>query len=308
MIERVEIEQRLLHRLSGGLSAGELSEWARATLAFATSEGPTLFAPEEAMLLDVLKRCAVAADPPFELSDDDLLALLRRVAFSGGPAAANGTAKGPFLVAFRARMVPRAFFRSRESAVVADLVRLSEAMLPKARRSSGALACLWCARALPGMVVGGADERADAPMVRGIAPGRPSCYPRPCVKKLIAVFFSIPTAGAVVAVFLLAGAETALLIGFLVPGEVAAILGGVLASRDRVPLLAMLAAAIAGAACGDSIGFFVGRRAGGAMFGRRRRKHWSRARAFLKRGGSGTCSGVSRPSSDHHTRGGGAAG
>lgn len=115
------------------------------------------------------------------------------------------------------------------------------------------------------------------------------------VKKLIALFFSIPTAGAVAAVFLLAGAETALLIGFLVPGEVAAILGGVIASRGRVPLPAMMAAAIAGAACGDSIGFLAGRKAGGAMFGRRRRKEWSRARAFLKRGGSAVLLGRFTP-------------
>lgn len=115
------------------------------------------------------------------------------------------------------------------------------------------------------------------------------------MKNLIQLFFSIPTGGAVAAVFLLAGAETALLIGFLVPGEVAAILGGVLASRGRVPLLAMLAAAIAGAACGDSIGFFAGRKAGGAMFGKRRRKQWSRARAFLKRGGSAVLLGRFTP-------------
>jgi membrane protein DedA with SNARE-associated domain len=115
------------------------------------------------------------------------------------------------------------------------------------------------------------------------------------VKKLIEVFFSIPTAGAVAAVFVLAGAETALLIGFLVPGEVAAILGGVLASRGRVPLPAMLAAAIAGAACGDSIGFLAGRKAGGAMFGKRRRKEWARARAFLKRGGSAVLLGRFTP-------------
>ena len=114
------------------------------------------------------------------------------------------------------------------------------------------------------------------------------------MKKLIAVFFSIPTAGAVTAVFLLAGAETALLIGFLVPGEVAAILGGVIASHGRVPLPAMMAAAIAGAACGDSIGFLAGRKAGGAMFGRRR-KQWSRARAFLKRGGSAVLLGRFTP-------------
>jgi len=106
------------------------------------------------------------------------------------------------------------------------------------------------------------------------------------VEKLVAWFFSIPTAGAVAAVFVLAGAETALLVGFLVPGEVAAILGGVIASRGHVPLAAMIAAAITGAACGDSIGYFAGRKAGSGAFGKHGRKHGSRARAFLKRGGS----------------------
>ena len=84
--------------------------------------------------------------------------------------------------------------------------------------------------------------------------------------------------------FLLAGAETALLIGVLVPGEVASILGGVIASRGPVPLVAVAAASVAGAWCGDSAGYFLGRRA--AFFERRRRDpNWSRARAFLRKGG-----------------------
>jgi membrane protein DedA with SNARE-associated domain len=88
----------------------------------------------------------------------------------------------------------------------------------------------------------------------------------------------------VATVFLLTGAESALLIGFLVPGEVTAILGGVIASRGRVPLAAVLAAAVAGAWCGDSTGYFLGRNA--RFFERRRRDpNWSRARAFLKKGG-----------------------
>ena len=104
------------------------------------------------------------------------------------------------------------------------------------------------------------------------------------MKQLIAAFFSIPAGWCVAAVFLFAGAETALLVGFLVPGEVAAILGGVIASRGRVPLLPVMAAAIVGAWCGDSVGYFLGRRAD--FFERRRRnKQWSRARAFLKKGG-----------------------
>ncbi len=104
------------------------------------------------------------------------------------------------------------------------------------------------------------------------------------MKKLIAAFFSIPVGWCVAAVFVLTGAETALLIGFLVPGEVAAILGGVIASRGRVPLAAVLGASVAGAWCGDSTGYFLGRKA--RFFERRRRnRNWSRARAFLKRGG-----------------------
>ena len=155
MIDRVEIEQRLLHRLSGGLPAGELSEWARAALAFASDEGPTLFAPEEAMLLDVLKRCAVAADPPFELSEEDLRALMRRVAFAGGPAAAGSSPPGPALVAFRASMAPgRVFPIVGVCGRCGSAVRIPAAALPRVRRTAGALVCLWCARAIPGMVVG----------------------------------------------------------------------------------------------------------------------------------------------------------
>jgi hypothetical protein len=155
VIDRVEIEERLLHRLSGGLGAEELSEWARSTLASANAEGPTLFAPEEAMLLDVLKRCSVAADPPFALSDDDLAALLRRVAFSGGPAEADNSSKGPFVVAWRARLVPtRLFPIVGVCGRCGAAVRISPGALPKVRETGGALACLWCARAIPGMVVG----------------------------------------------------------------------------------------------------------------------------------------------------------
>jgi hypothetical protein len=154
VIDRVEIEERLLHRLSGGLGAEELSGWARSTLALASAEGPALFAPEEAMLLDVLKRCSVAADPPFALSENDLEALLRRVAFSGGPAAPNGRAKGPFLVAFRARLAPaRLFPIVGVCGLCGAAVRISPGALPKVRQTKGALVCFWCARTVPGMVV-----------------------------------------------------------------------------------------------------------------------------------------------------------
>jgi len=105
------------------------------------------------------------------------------------------------------------------------------------------------------------------------------------MRGLVGFFVRIPAGVGVGLVFLLTAAESALLVGLVVPGEVAAILGGVLAGRGRVPYAAAAAAAIAGAWAGDSIGFFLGRRLGGARFLKRRRQHWAQARTWLKRKG-----------------------
>ncbi len=105
------------------------------------------------------------------------------------------------------------------------------------------------------------------------------------MKKFIAAFLAIPAGWCIGGIFLLTGAESALLIGVLVPGEVTAILGGVIASNGRVNLWAAAAAAVTGAWCGDSAGYFFGRRAGRGLFGRKRKKEWGRARKFLQRGG-----------------------
>jgi membrane protein DedA with SNARE-associated domain/membrane-associated phospholipid phosphatase len=63
-------------------------------------------------------------------------------------------------------------------------------------------------------------------------------------------------------VFLLPSLEASAFVGFLFPGEIAVILGGVVASQGRVPLWAVIAAAVSGAIIGDSIGYLVGRRWG----------------------------------------------
>lgn len=105
------------------------------------------------------------------------------------------------------------------------------------------------------------------------------------MRGLLGFFVRIPAGVGVGLVFLLSAAESALLVGLVVPGEVAAILGGVLAGRGRVPYAAVAAAAIAGAWTGDSIGFFLGRKLGGARFLKGRRQRWAQARAWLKRKG-----------------------
>jgi membrane protein DedA with SNARE-associated domain/membrane-associated phospholipid phosphatase len=63
-------------------------------------------------------------------------------------------------------------------------------------------------------------------------------------------------------VFAFPALEASAFVGFVFPGEIAVILGGVAASRGTVPLWAVIAAAVAGAIIGDSVGYLVGRRWG----------------------------------------------
>src|SRR5438128_10657473 len=65
---------------------------------------------------------------------------------------------------------------------------------------------------------------------------------------------------ALVIVFLVPALEASAFLGFVFPGEIAVILGGVLAFNGRIALPAVMAAAVAGAIVGDTIGYFVGRR------------------------------------------------
>jgi membrane protein DedA with SNARE-associated domain/membrane-associated phospholipid phosphatase len=67
---------------------------------------------------------------------------------------------------------------------------------------------------------------------------------------------------ALAIVFLIPALEASAFLGFVFPGEIAVLLGGVLAFNGRVPLPAVIVAAVAGAIVGDTIGYFVGRRWG----------------------------------------------
>lgn len=100
---------------------------------------------------------------------------------------------------------------------------------------------------------------------------------------------------ALAIVFAATALEASAFIGFLFPGEIAVLLGGVLAFQGRVPLPAVIVAAVAGAIIGDSIGYYVGRRWGHRMlrsvgtrvpFLRRRvDEHLESAKAYLQRRG-----------------------
>ncbi len=90
---------------------------------------------------------------------------------------------------------------------------------------------------------------------------------------------------APVAVFLLATGESAAFLGLLLPGEVAVILGGVVAATGLVPLWLMAAVAVVGAILGDSIGYFLGAKAGAALLEKRRMaglaRHLGSAKRFI---------------------------
>src|SRR6476469_2360540 len=79
------------------------------------------------------------------------------------------------------------------------------------------------------------------------------------------LLLALPGWAALLAVFLLPALESSVFLGFLFPGEIAVILGGVAAAAGRMPLPAMIAAAILGAVIGDSIGYAVGKRWGDRM-------------------------------------------
>src|SRR5438093_10117146 len=70
---------------------------------------------------------------------------------------------------------------------------------------------------------------------------------------------------ALAIVFIVPALEASAFLGFLFPGEIAVILGGVLAFNGRVPLPAVIAAAVVGAILGDTVGYFVGRRWGNQL-------------------------------------------
>jgi len=155
MVDAAEIQKRLLLKLAGGISAEELSGWAREVIAFDAAEGPALFVPDDEILRDVLKRCAIGTESGFELGAEEIRRLLRRVAYSAPGLEPRGRREGPFLVAMRARILPaRAYPIVANCSRCGAAVRISEKSLPKVIRSRGALACLWCAHSFPGMVIG----------------------------------------------------------------------------------------------------------------------------------------------------------
>jgi membrane-associated protein len=99
---------------------------------------------------------------------------------------------------------------------------------------------------------------------------------------------AVPSWALLLAVFTLPALEASTLLGLVVPGEIAVLLGGVVAHQGRVPLIAVMAAAVLGAVAGDSVGYALGARLGPRLVSRapeRSTRHLDEARRFVRRFG-----------------------
>jgi len=84
--------------------------------------------------------------------------------------------------------------------------------------------------------------------------------------------------------------ETGLFVGFFLPGDSLLVTAGIFAGQDKVPLLWLLVPAIFCAIIGDQLGYWIGRRAGPALYRREdsflfRRSHLQRAHDFYEKYG-----------------------
>jgi len=88
-------------------------------------------------------------------------------------------------------------------------------------------------------------------------------------------------------------AETGLFAGFFLPGDSLLVTAGVLAGAGRLPVVKLAGLVMLCAIAGDQLGYWIGRRAGQALYSRRdsllfRRKHLERAHKFYETYGGKT--------------------
>jgi len=99
--------------------------------------------------------------------------------------------------------------------------------------------------------------------------------------------------GGLSAITAIVFAETGLMIGFFLPGDSLLVTAGVFAASGHLNIWTLNVLAIAAAILGDTVGYWVGRQAGPALFARPRSrffnpKHLKRAHDFYKKHGGKT--------------------
>jgi membrane-associated protein len=99
--------------------------------------------------------------------------------------------------------------------------------------------------------------------------------------------------GGMTALILIVFAETGLMVGFFLPGDSLLVTAGLFAAKGDLDILWLNLALIAAAIIGDATGYWIGRRAGQALYSRPnsfffRREHLMRTHDFYERHGGKT--------------------
>ena len=88
-------------------------------------------------------------------------------------------------------------------------------------------------------------------------------------------------------------AETGLMVGFFLPGDSLLVMAGIFAARGDLNIYTLIPCLLCGAVVGNATGYFVGHKAGQALYSRPnsfffRREHLVRTHAFYERHGGKT--------------------
>ena len=96
-----------------------------------------------------------------------------------------------------------------------------------------------------------------------------------------------------VGLFIIVFAETGLLVGFFLPGDSLLVTAGLFAARGDLNVVSLIAWLMLAAVVGDATGYYIGRRAGRALYSRPnsfffRRQHLIKTHEFYERHGGKT--------------------